>query len=165
MIAIYPGSFDPVTNGHLDIIERAAALFDEIIVAVAPNTGKEPLFSAEERKEMLIEACRGIDNVCIDSFEGLLVEYARKTKAQVIVKGLRALSDFQYEFEMALTNRKLSPSIETMFLMTCAENSYLSSSIVKEIAALGGSVVGLAPDFVAERLRQKAREGIRRDIP
>jgi pantetheine-phosphate adenylyltransferase len=163
MIAVYPGSFDPVTNGHLDIVERAASIFDQVIVTVAPNLGKEPMFTLQERKDMLSEVCSHLKNVEVDSFEGLLVFYARQKNAGTIVKGLRAVSDFQYEFEMALINRKLANDIETVFLMTGAENSYLSSSTVKEIAALGGSVKGLVPDLVENRLRIRLHEGIRRD--
>ncbi|MDO8588540.1 MAG: pantetheine-phosphate adenylyltransferase [Armatimonadota bacterium] len=165
MIAVYPGSFDPMTNGHLDLIERAASVFDEVIVAIAPNVGKEPLFTVEERREMLSEVCRGLRNVSVDSFDGLLVSYVQKKNARVIVKGLRAVSDFQYEFEMALTNRRLAPSVETVFLMTSADYSYLSSSLVKEIAALGGSVQGLAPESVEEKLKQRLQEAVRRDTP
>lgn len=153
--AIYPGSFDPVTHGHLDIIQRAAGVFDEVIVAVALNIGKDPLFTTEERMEMLSQACSGMPNVRIDTFTGLLVRYAEEHQANVIVKGLRALSDFEFEFEMALMNRRLDEGIETVFMMTNAEYSYLSSSIVKEVALLGGSVEGLVPKIVEERLRSK----------
>ncbi len=153
--AIYPGSFDPVTNGHLDIVQRAASVFDEVIVAVAVNPGKDPLFTIEERMQMLREATAGIPNVRIDSLDGLLVRYAQDQHAAVIVKGLRALSDFEFEFEMALMNRRLDEGIETVFMMTNAEYSYLSSSIVKEVALLGGSVRGLVPKAVEERLSRK----------
>ncbi len=153
--AIYPGSFDPVTNGHLDVIQRAASVFDEVIVAVAPSVGKEPLFTLEERVEMLCEACGSMSNVRIDSFSGLLVRYAAAQQASVIVKGLRALSDFEFEFEMALMNRRQDEGIETVFMMTNAEYSYLSSSIVKEVAALGGSVEGLVPKIAEGYLKQK----------
>lgn len=155
MHALVPGSFDPVTNGHLDIIERAASLFDAVTVAVAINLAKQPLFSIDERIAMLEEACAHIPNITIGSFDGLLVNYARERGARVIVKGLRAVSDFEYELQMALTNRRLSPDIETIFMMTGAEYSYLSSSIVKEIARLGGSVEGLVPNSVRQRLQQK----------
>ncbi|MDO8684705.1 MAG: pantetheine-phosphate adenylyltransferase [Armatimonadota bacterium] len=165
MRAVYPGSFDPVTNGHVDIIERAARVFDEVIVAVAPNRGKEPLFCIQERMEMLSEVCAHLKNVSVDSFEGLLVSYAERRQAGVIVRGLRAVSDFPYEFEMALMNRRLNPSIETVFLMTGAENAYLSSSVVKEVTALGGSIDGLAPDLVVERLRLKLQEEVRESEP
>jgi pantetheine-phosphate adenylyltransferase len=153
--AIYPGSFDPATNGHLDVIERAAGLFDEVIVAIAVNVGKTPLFTIEERLDMLQEACRHLPNVTVESFDGLLVRYAANRKANVIVKGLRALSDFEFEFEMALMNRRLDDGIETVFMMTNAEYSYLSSSIIKEIASFGGSVEGLVPSIVQEYLRKK----------
>lgn len=153
--ALVPGSFDPVTNGHLDIIERAAALFDSVLVAVARNSAKTPLFTLEERIEMLTEVCAPWPNVQVDSFEGLLVHYAREQEAVIIVKGLRAVSDFEYELQMALMNRKLSSAVETVFLMTGAEHSYLSSSIVKEIARLGGSVEGLVPQSVGQRLQQR----------
>ena len=153
--AIVPGSFDPVTNGHLDIIERAAHLFDNVTVAVVINSSKTPMFTLEERVEMLQEVCAHLSNVSVASFDGLLVEYAAQRGANVIVKGLRAVSDFEFELQMALMNRRLSPSVETVFMMTGAEYSYLSSSIVKEIARLGGSVKGLVPNSVTQRLRQK----------
>lgn len=157
--AIYPGSFDPVTNGHLDIIERARNVFDALVVAVAPNVDKRPLFTIEERLEMLREVCKEMPNVTVDSFSGLLVRYAAQQNASVIVKGLRALSDFEFEFEMALMNRRLDSGIETVFMMTNAEYSYLSSSIVKEVARFGGSVAGLVPKIVEERLAQKFSVG------
>ena len=153
--AIYPGSFDPVTNGHLDIIQRASSLFDEVIVAVAVNIGKDPLFTIEERMEMLQQACSHMPNVTVDSFDGLLVRYAEGHGAGVIVKGLRALSDFEFEFEMALMNRRIDEGIETVFMMTSAEYSYLSSSIIKEVAGFGGSVEGLVPKVVEDRLADK----------
>lgn len=153
--AIYPGSFDPVTNGHLDIIRRAAGLFDEVIVAVATNIGKDPMFTIEERMEMLHTACRELRNVTVENFDGLLVRYAKAHNASAIVKGLRALSDFEFEFEMALMNRRLDDGIETVFLMTNAEYSYLSSSIIKEVAGFGGSVKGLVPPIVEEYLSRK----------
>lgn len=152
---IYPGSFDPATNGHLDIIERAAGIFDELIVAVATNIGKAALFTTEERLAMLREACRHLPNVTVESFDGLLVRYAASRGANIIVKGLRALSDFEFEFEMALMNRRLDGGIETVFMMTNAEYSYLSSSIVKEVAGFGGSVEGLVPKVVEEYLDRK----------
>ena len=154
-IALVPGSFDPVTNGHLDIIQRAAAMFDNVLVAVAKNNSKAPLFTLEERVEILTEVCNDFPNVRIDSFEGLLVNYAAENEATVIVKGLRAVSDFEYELQMALMNRRLKQNVETVFLMTGAEHSYLSSSIVKEIARLGGSVEGLVPQSVERRLQSK----------
>ena len=153
--AIYPGSFDPVTNGHMDIIQRAAGLFDEVIVAVAPNVGKAPLFTVDERSKMLREVCGRFPNVTVDRFDGLLVRYAAVRNADAIVKGLRALSDFEFEFEMALMNRRLDEGIETVFMMTNAEYAYLSSSIVKEVVALGGSVAGLVPEIVERYLKEK----------
>ncbi len=153
--AIVPGSFDPPTNGHLDIIERASQLFRKVTVAVVVNSTKAPLFTMEERVEMLEEACASLPNVSIGSFGGLLVDYASQIQATVIVRGLRAVSDFEYELQMAATNRRLSPGIETVFMMPAAEYSYLSSSIVKEVARLGGSVEGLVPDSVRQRLREK----------
>lgn len=153
--ALVPGSFDPVTNGHLDIIIRASAMFDEVLIAVAPNSTKTPLFTIEERIEMLTEVCASCENVTVTTFEGLLVQFACENGVTAIVKGLRAVSDFEYELQMALMNRRLQPEIETIFLMTGAEYSYLSSSIVKEIARLGGAVEGLVPDCVEQRLRQK----------
>lgn len=157
--AIVPGSFDPVTNGHLDIIERAAALFETVVVAVARNSTKTPLFEIEERIALLTEACSTWHNVTIETFEGLLVEFAQAHGANAIVKGLRAVSDFEYEFQMAQMNRRLNAEVETVFLMTGAEYSYLSSSIVKEIARLGGAVEGLVPDYVGTRLRAKFATG------
>ena len=155
MKAVCPGSFDPVTSGHIDVIERAARVFGEVIVAVAPNLSKQSLFTVEERIEMLREATGHIANVRIDAFHGLLVDYVHKVGATVLVKGLRAVSDFEFELQMALMNRNLAPEVETVFLMTGAEYSYLSSSVVREIAALGGSVKGLVPETVEHRLREK----------
>lgn len=163
MKAVYPGTFDPVTNGHLDVIERAAMIFDEILVAVTTNPAKAPWFTVEERVTMLRECCRHLPNVFVESFDGLLVNFVREKGAKVIVKGLRALSDFDYEFQMAAMNRKLAPDIETVFLMTSLPFAYLSSSLVKEIAMLGGCLEGLVPENIAARLRQRARE--RRGVP
>jgi len=154
-LALVPGSFDPVTNGHIDIISRSASLFDQVRVVVAENAAKSPLFSLDERMEMLIEVCSEFSNVQVHAFQGLLVQYARLHEATVIVKGLRAVSDFEYELQMALMNRRLAEDVETMFLMTGAEYSYLSSNIVKEIARLGGAVEGLVPKSVEKRLREK----------
>lgn len=151
-IAVYPGSFDPVTNGHLDVIARASRLFDRVVVAVGRNSGKSALFTADERVELLRESCRALPNVEAVSFSGMLVEFARSRGASVLIKGLRAISDFEYEFQMALANRHLAPDIETMFLMTSAEYQFLSSSIVKEIARVGGDVGPLVPEVVAQRL-------------
>lgn len=162
--AIYPGSFDPVTNGHIDIIERAAKVFDELIVAVATNVSKTPLFTAEERAEMLRQATKHLPNVKIDNFDGLLIRYAESQDAKVIVKGLRALSDFEFEFEMALMNRRLDGGVETVFMMTNAEYSYLSSGIIKEIYAFGGSIKGLVPK-IAEQYLAKKQKLITRGTP
>jgi pantetheine-phosphate adenylyltransferase len=153
--AIYPGSFDPVTNGHLDVIERARKLFDEVIVAVAHNDEKQPLFTLQERLDLLKETVGGIDNVRIAHFEGLLVDFATAEKAGAVIRGLRAVSDFEFEFQMALMNRKLESAVETMFLMPKEEYTYLSSRIVKEIGRLGGDVSKFVPAAVAKGLQQK----------
>lgn len=152
MKAIYPGSFDPVTNGHLDIIERAARTFDELIVAVAVNKEKQPLFSFEERVQFLRETCGHLENVQVDYFNGLTVDYVESKGATVIIRSLRAVSDFEYELQMALTNKRLNDRIETLFMMTSAEYSFLSSSIVKELAELGAPLTGLVPKVVEDRL-------------
>lgn len=154
-IAVYPGSFDPVTNGHLDIIERASKLFDKLIVAVLINSNKTPLFSVEKRLEFLEESCKNFKNVEVASFDGLLIEFVKKKNADTIIKGLRAVSDFEYEFQMALMNRKLNPEIETVFMMTSNKYSYLSSSLVKEVAKFGGCVRGLIPEVVEKELYKK----------
>ncbi len=154
-VAIYPGSFDPVTNGHLDLIERGTNIFDRLIVAVLRNLEKEPLFSLPDRVEMLREVTRPWPSVEVDIFDGLLVAYARKRKAQVILRGIRAISDYEYELQMALMNRKLEPHIETVFMMPAEAYSYLSSRLVREIARLGGSITGLVPSAVEQRLRAK----------
>jgi len=151
-VGIYPGSFDPVTNGHLDVISRALKLFDKIIVAVLDNANKTALFSVKERVKMLHESCEKFDNIEIDSFNGLLVNYAKKKKAKSIIRGLRAISDFDYEFQLALTNRKLDSNIETVFLMTDYKYSYLSSSLVRQIAQLGGNIKEFVPKAVIDRL-------------
>ena len=156
--AVYPGSFDPVTNGHLDVIERASRLFDEVIVAVAVNSEKTGLFSFDERVGLLREALSRHPNVSVTHFEGLLVDFVRSRNAQVVLRGLRAISDFEFEFQMALMNRKLEPEIETLFLMPREEYTYLSSRIVKEIARLGGNVDAFVPDSVAAALREKSSE-------
>jgi pantetheine-phosphate adenylyltransferase len=154
-IAVYPGSFDPITNGHIDIIERGLKVFDEIIVAVAINSDKRALFTVEERVEMVKIALKGRDKIKVDSFKGLLVDYMNRCNGNVIIKGLRAISDFEYEFQMAQMNRKLNEKIETFFMMTSETYSYLSSRIVKEIASLGGSVKNIVPDIVERRLKEK----------
>jgi len=153
--AIYPGSFDPLTNGHLDIIQRAACLVDELVVAVVQNPAKNALFTLQERQEILQECVASLGNVRVGSFAGLLVDYVRAQQAQIIVKGLRAVSDFEFEFQMALLNRNLAPEVDTLFLMTAARHAFLSSSSVKEIASLGGSVSDLVPPDVEGRLREK----------
>ena len=153
--AIYPGSFDPVTNGHLDVIERARKLFDEVIVAVAHNDEKEPLFSLRERLDLLEETAGRIGNVRIAQFDGLLVEFAATQQAQAVIRGLRAVSDFEFEFQMALMNRKLEDSVETIFLMPKEEYTYLSSRIIKEIARLGGDISSFVPALVAKALTRK----------
>jgi pantetheine-phosphate adenylyltransferase len=155
VIAICPGSFDPVTNGHLDLIERAAKIFDKLIVAVLRNQEKEPLFDVKERLEMLREVTRPFANVEIESFAGLLMEYARQKQARVILRGIRAVSDYEYELQMALMNRKLEPQVETVFMLPGEAYSYLSSRLVREVARLGGSLKGLVPAIVEERLRVK----------
>jgi len=155
MFAIYPGSFDPLTYGHIDVIERALRIFGRLIVAVAHNPEKQPWFSPEERFQMLRKATEGMPGVEVDSFRGLLVDYARRRSATVIVRGLRALSDFDYEFQMALTNRKICSDIETVFLMPSEQYSYLSSRMIKEIVALGGEVGAFVPEFVAAMLRER----------
>ena len=155
--AVYPGTFDPVTNGHVDLIKRSAALFDEVIVGILENTDKVPLFSVEERIEMLEEAIEGLGNVSVTKFAGLLVDFAERVHAAVIVRGIRAVSDYEYELQMALMNRRLSSKVETVFMMPAETYSYLSSRLVKEISFLGGSVRGLVPPTVDRRLKQKSR--------
>ncbi|RJP28180.1 MAG: pantetheine-phosphate adenylyltransferase [Candidatus Omnitrophota bacterium] len=156
--AVYPGSFDPITYGHIDLIKRAQEIFSEVIVAVANNSQKAPFFSVKERLELLEKATRGMNGVQIDSFDGLVVDYARKQKAKVIVRGLRMISDFEYEFQMALTNRKLSPDIETIFLMPQESYSYLSSKLLKEAASLGADLSNFVPDFVVKALKAKLQK-------
>jgi len=153
--AIYPGSFDPVTNGHLDVIERAARLYDEVIVAIAHNETKAGLFTFDERVALLKETVEHHPNVLVTQFNGLLVNYARETQARVVIRGLRSVSDFEFEFQMALMNRKLDGDVETMFLMPKEEYTYLSSRIVKEIARLGGDIGAFVPDCIARALRKK----------
>jgi pantetheine-phosphate adenylyltransferase len=154
-IAIYPGSFDPITNGHLDLIERGLKIFDEIIVAIAVNPVKQPLFTIEERVELIREVLNDHPRVKIDHFTGLLVDYVRHQNTNVILRGLRAVSDFDYEFQLALMNRRLAPEIETVFLMTSLKWVFLSSSILKEAVSLGGVVEDIVPPIVFKRLREK----------
>jgi pantetheine-phosphate adenylyltransferase len=152
-VAIYPGSFDPITNGHLDLIQRGARLFDRLIVSVLRNETKAPLFSVEERKEMLREVVQVFPNVEIDSFGGLLVEHAASRGATVLLRGIRAISDYEYEWQMALMNRRLRPGLETVFMMASEAHSFISSRLVKEVFSLGGNVAGLVPPSVEARLR------------
>jgi len=153
--AVYPGTFDPVTYGHIDLIKRAQEIFPEVIVAVAHNPNKKPVFSAKERVAMLKEATKGLKGVEITEFNGLVVDYARKHNAKVLIRGLRMISDFEYEFQMALTNRKLSADIETIFLMPHESYSYLSSKLLKEAASLGANLSSFVPDFVEKALKDK----------
>ncbi len=155
LTAIYPGTFDPITNGHLDIIERACRLFDKVIVTIAVNSSKKPMFSEEERKEMILKTTGHLKNVEIDSFNGLLVRYAAEKKASVIVRGLRAISDFEYEFQMSLTNTKLNPEITTIFLMPNEKFSYLNSSLVRELASYDANVREFLPEFVFKKLKKR----------
>jgi pantetheine-phosphate adenylyltransferase len=152
---IYPGTFDPATLGHLDLIKRAVSTFDEIIVAVALNPHKNPLFSLEERMSMLKDATKNINNIEIDSFEGLLIDYARRKKCKVVLRGIRAISDFEYEFQMVLSNMKLASDIETIFMMPAENYSYLSSKIIKEMASLGADLSGFVPANVEKKLKEK----------
>jgi pantetheine-phosphate adenylyltransferase len=156
-VAIYPGTFDPVTNGHIDLIRRAHEIFHDVIVAVAHNPHKNPVFSVAERVAMLKKATAGMDGVTVMHFDGLVVDFARKMKANVLVRGVRMLSDFEYEFQMALTNRKLASDIETIFLMPHESYSYLSARLIKEVSSLGADLSSLVPDFVGEALEKKLR--------
>ncbi len=153
--AIYPGSFDPITNGHLDLIQRGARLFDKLIVAVLNNEAKQPLFSAAERMDMLLETVQHLPNVEVDSFGGLLVEYAASREAKVLLRGIRAVSDYEYELQMALMNRRLAPEIETVSLMSSEAFSFISSRLVKQVIGLGGNISGLVPPPVEVRLKNR----------
>ena len=156
VVAIYPGSFDPPTNGHLDLIERGSKIFEKLFVSIVRNPDKElPLFSVEERREMLQALTRSWKNVCVDSFEGLLVDYARQVGAHALLRGIRAVSDYEYELQMALMNRKLEPRLETVFMLPAEKYSYLSSRLIKGVYQLGGSVTGLVPPLVERRLHDK----------
>ena len=155
--AIYPGTFDPVTYGHIDLIQRARKLFDEVIVAVAHNPGKTPVFTVEERVQLLRQATRSMRGVRVDHFDSLVVEYVRRRSCRVMVRGLRMLSDFEYEFQMALTNRKLAGDVETIFMMPSESYAYISARLIKEAAALGADLSAFVPPFVARALRQKLR--------
>lgn len=152
---LYPGSFDPPTNGHLDLIQRASKLFDEVVVAVLRHDSKHALFDVAERMEMLAEAVHGFPNVSVDSFDGLLVDFARRKKAKMILRGIRAVSDYEYELQMALMNRKLDPDLETVFMLPAEAYSYLSSRLVKEVCRLGGNISALVPPLVEARLKTK----------
>lgn len=154
-IAIYPGTFDPVTNGHLDILERALTLFDKVIIAIASDSYKNSLFTTEERMTLLHQVTDGIANVSVEVFKGLLVDYCAEQNANAIIRGLRAVSDFEYEFQMALMNKKLKPNVETVFLMSSPRYSYISSSIIKQVASLGGCTRGLVPEEVTKMLVHK----------
>ncbi|MFH1878380.1 MAG: pantetheine-phosphate adenylyltransferase [Candidatus Omnitrophota bacterium] len=154
-IAVYPGTFDPVTYGHLDVIKRASTLYGRLFVAVAHSADKTPLFSVAERVEMLMGSVSGLDNVEVEAFEGLVVDYAREKNAKVVVRGLRMISDFEYEFQMALTNRKISPDVETVFMMPNEAYSYLSSKLIKEIARLGADISKFVPEKVKIKLKEK----------
>jgi pantetheine-phosphate adenylyltransferase len=153
--AIYPGSFDPPTNGHLDLVERGSKIFDELVVAILRNAEKTPLFSLGERRSMLEELTSDFKNVRVDVFDGLTVEYAARVKASAVLRGIRALSDYEYELQMAMMNRKLRPDLETVFMMPAEQYSYLSSRLVREVARLGGAITGLVPDIVEQRLKEK----------
>jgi len=158
--AIYPGTFDPVTYGHIDLVKRALEIFPEVIIAVAHNPQKNPLFTVEEREEMLKKATAGLKGVKIYNFKGLVVDYARKQKVKVLIRGLRMISDFEYEFQMALTNRKLAPDIETMFLMPQESYSYISSKLLKEAAFLGADLSPFLPKYVEKALKQKINQKV-----
>lgn len=153
--AIYPGSFDPVTNGHLDLIARGSKIFDHLVVGILRNSSKDPLFTVEERVEMLQHELSAFEHVSVATFDGLLVDFAREQNAQAVMRGIRAISDYEYEFQMALMNRRLAPEVETIFLMPDAKYSFVSSRLVKEVFQLGGSVEGLVPDWVIHRLKAK----------
>lgn len=161
VIAIYPGSFDPPTNGHLDLIERGSKIFDELVVAILRNPEKGPLFSLSERRLMLEAMTEGFKNVRVDTFDGLTVDYAAKVGASAVLRGIRAISDYEFELQMALMNRKLQPDLETVFMMPAEQYSYLSSKLVREIAQLGGSIKGLVPELVEQRLREKLDPAIK----
>jgi pantetheine-phosphate adenylyltransferase len=153
--AIYPGSFDPPTNGHLDLIERGSKIFDELVVAILRNPEKDPLFSVPDRRKMLEATTAGFPNVSVDTFDGLTVDYALRVEARAILRGIRAISDYEYELQMALMNRKLQPGLETVFMMPAEKYSYLSSRLVREVAQLGGNIDCLVPEIVAQKLREK----------
>lgn len=154
-VAVYPGSFDPITNGHLDILNRGLELFDRVIVAVAFNIEKKGLFTMEERKDLIRESLNGNPRITVDAFDGLLVDYVKKVDARLVIRGLRAMSDFEYEFQMASMNRTLNPHMDTLFMMTSKDYFFISSRTIKEVAAFGGSVKGLVPEVVERKLRER----------
>ena len=154
-LAIYPGSFDPPTNGHLDLIQRGSKIFEELVVAILRNSEKTPMFSVAERREMLLQLTEDLKNVRIDMFDGLMVEYAKSIDAMCVLRGIRAISDYEYELQMALMNRKLEPTLETVFMMPADKYSYVSSRLVREVAQAGGPVKGLVPEVVEQKLREK----------
>jgi pantetheine-phosphate adenylyltransferase len=158
-LAIFPGSFDPLTNGHVDIVLRSAHLFERVRIAVLVNPDKRPLFSADERVSIIREVFREYPNVSVDSFAGLLVDYAREQRASAIIRGMRAVSDFEFEFQMALMNRHLEPTLETVFMMPAEQYTYLSSRLIKEVFSLGGDIRGLVPTVVEQRMREKQTVG------
>jgi pantetheine-phosphate adenylyltransferase len=160
-LAVYPGTFDPITNGHVDILRRSLKIFDRVVVALAENVRKTPLFSPAERRTLIVDALGGEPRLEVDAFQGLLAEYCRKRGATVVIRGLRALADFEYEFQSAHMNRRLAPDVETMFLMTGEESFYVSSSLVKEVALMGGDVSRMVPPGVATALAQKRQQGVR----
>ncbi|MCS7281073.1 MAG: pantetheine-phosphate adenylyltransferase [Desulfobacterota bacterium] len=159
-VAVYPGSFDPITYGHLDILDRGLRLFDKVIIAVAKNIGKQALFTVEEREEMIREVVKDRKNVVVDSFDGLLVDYLRRVKANFVIRGLRAMSDFEYEFQMASVNRTLNPAMDTIFMMTSKDFFFVSSRTVKEVASFGGSVKEFVPPNVEKRLKEKFQKDL-----
>ena len=159
-LAVYPGTFDPITNGHVDILRRSLKIFDRVVVALAENVRKKPLFSIGERRQFITEALGGDPRLEVDAFQGLLAEYCRKRGATVVIRGLRALADFEYEFQLAHMNRHLAPDVETMFLMTGEESFYVSSSLVKEVALMGGDVSRMVPRGVAAALIEKHKQGV-----
>lgn len=157
-MAVYPGTFDPVTYGHIDVMKRATQIFDHVIIGVADNSRKHPFFSREERIEMLKEATKDLTNISVEPFDGLVIEFAKKKNINVLIRGLRMLTDFDYELQMALTNRRLDGTIETVFLMTSEGHSFLSSTLIKEAALLGAKLSSFVPDFIAEKIRAKIGE-------
>jgi pantetheine-phosphate adenylyltransferase len=160
-LAVYPGTFDPITNGHVDILRRSLRIFDRVVVALAENVRKAPLFSLEQRRKMIADALGDDARLEVDAFQGLLADYCRRRGAQVVIRGLRALADFEYEFQLAHMNRRLAPDVDTLFLMTGEESFYVSSSLVKEVALMGGDVAGLVPAGVVAALAEKRKQGVK----